>query len=149
MMFPPHQLPVQPPPLSNPWASLNEKEETKKKNLFTNLPKSTRILLCRISATAFQQQDPEHPAPSCWDLFSDNTAAKVPTHVLEAVRQSGARGSWQHGHLTHMIHQGLIWPSAAEPEGLIFFGIIPYSGYCSKSRQKERYAQIKSSYENI
>jgi hypothetical protein len=92
-----HYHQPQPQSAPNKWLQWESGETSgssgKKKNLFANLTFANRMLLCWISATAFNQPDPAHPSPTCWDLFNDSTSSKVPTHVLSYIRQAGARGS--------------------------------------------------------
>jgi hypothetical protein len=119
-----------------------------KKTLFTKLSDAAKLIFCRIACYEEGDEDPSQPSPTCLSLFSESTSSKVPSHISAASRRAGARGSWQHGHLTWIAYQGLLWPSDTEPEGLTFFAIIPYSDVCSSARQKEIKTRIKTNYDN-
>jgi hypothetical protein len=48
------------------------------------------------------------PVSICLALYNVSSVSKVPNHVMTSIRQSGARGSWQHGYLTSMMYQRLL-----------------------------------------
>jgi hypothetical protein len=122
--------------------------QSKKKSLYANMSKKQKLVFCRISATSPDSNEIASPCPSCIELLQDGTTSNLSTHVTDALKSAGAKGSWQHGHLTRLAQKGLLWPSDIDPKGLTFSAIIPIPGHHSKESQKDVSVSVKASWEN-
>jgi hypothetical protein len=64
------------------------------------------------------------------------------------LRAMNQRGEIQRGHLTSIVHNGLLWPDNTTPEGLTLFAFHPIGNKSEEDRQKEMNTSLKAKHDN-
>jgi hypothetical protein len=122
---------------------------SKLKHLYENLPPGARLVFARASAASHgQDPEPTEPFQKCVDLFNTSSRAKASSSMQAQLRAMNQRGEIQRGHLTSIIHNGLLWPDNTTPEGLTLFAFRPLGSKSEADRQIEMNTSLKAEHDN-